>query len=106
MISILLSAVLTAAATKQERPPANASGLFSRRALHNARLLIEMRMLQLREERLECLRSVLLRRLPPDLLTGGYEPAVKQSSAPHATTNRSEDCAWLSTALRRRSPTG
>jgi hypothetical protein len=106
MISILLSAVLTAAASKQERPAPPASGLFSRRAMRNARLLIEIRMLELRDERLECLRRILLRRLPPDLVTGEPGATVKQSSAPHATTDRSEDCAWVSNLPRRRSPAG
>jgi hypothetical protein len=41
--------------------------LFSRRALRRARLLIQLRMLQLRDERLECVRDAILRRLPPDL---------------------------------------
>jgi hypothetical protein len=41
--------------------------LYSRRALRRARLLIQMRMLQLRDERLECIREAILRRLPPDL---------------------------------------
>ncbi|HEY1883443.1 MAG TPA: hypothetical protein VGG51_10435 [Candidatus Cybelea sp.] len=53
------------------RPPAHASpeplsadALFSRRALRRARLLIQMRVMQLRDERLECIRAVLERRLP------------------------------------------
>jgi hypothetical protein len=41
--------------------------LYSRRALRRARLLIQMRMLQLRDERLECVREAILRRLPADL---------------------------------------
>jgi hypothetical protein len=41
--------------------------LYSRRALRRARLLIQMRMLQMRDERLECVREAILRRLPPDL---------------------------------------
>jgi len=41
--------------------------LFSRRALRQDRLLIEMRMLQLRDERLECVREALLRQLPDAL---------------------------------------
>ncbi len=41
--------------------------LFSRRALRQARLLIQMRMLQLRDERLECVRAALRRRLPDAL---------------------------------------
>jgi hypothetical protein len=41
--------------------------LFSRRALRRARLLIQMRLLQLHDERLECVRAALLRRLPDAL---------------------------------------
>lgn len=106
MISMLMSALLTAGAGKQEQPLTPGSAIFSRRAVRNARLLIEMRMLELREERLECLRAVLLRRLPPELVTGPSDAPVKQSSAPHATTIRSEDCTWVSKLPRRRSPMG
>lgn len=41
--------------------------LYARRALRRVRLIIEMRLLQLREERLECVRQAILRNLPPDL---------------------------------------
>jgi hypothetical protein len=41
--------------------------LFSRRALRRARLLIQMRLMQLRDERLECVREALLRQLPEAL---------------------------------------
>lgn len=47
--------------------PLSPEQLFSRRALRRARLLIQMRMLQLRDERLECVREAILRRLAPDL---------------------------------------
>lgn len=47
--------------------PLSPEELFSRRALRRARLLIQMRMLQLRDERLECVREAILRRLPADL---------------------------------------
>jgi hypothetical protein len=87
--------------------------LFSKRALRRVRLLIQMRLLELREERLECVRAAILRRLPPELRpspTGSLTPGVKQSSAPDATSSRSavsksEECGWLSTQLRRRRPT-
>jgi hypothetical protein len=50
-------------------PPAVLSPeeLFSRRALRQARLIIQMRMLQLRDERLECIRAALRRELPDAL---------------------------------------
>jgi hypothetical protein len=41
--------------------------LFSRRALRRARLLIQMRMMELRDAQLECVREALLRRLPDAL---------------------------------------
>jgi hypothetical protein len=41
--------------------------LFSRRAIRRARLLIQMRLFQLRDERLECVREALRRRLPDAL---------------------------------------
>jgi hypothetical protein len=114
---------LTLAATQpapQEHPapkpstaavePAGPGDLFSKRALRRAQLIIQMRMLELREERLECVRRAILRRLPPELRpgwTGQSAKGVKQSSAPSATTPRSaisksEDCGWLSTQPKRR----
>ncbi|MFY9632602.1 MAG: hypothetical protein WAJ94_13440 [Candidatus Cybelea sp.] len=44
--------------------PLSPDALFSRRALRRARLLIQMRVMQLRDERLECIRAALERRLP------------------------------------------
>ena len=77
----ILTAVLLAAAPASQgspvpRGPTTASPspgpltpeeLFSRRALRRARLLIQMRMLQLRDERLECVREALRRQLPDAL---------------------------------------
>jgi len=65
-------------ATAQTPPPPHAVAphptpiltpdqLFSRRALRQARLLIQMRLLQLRDERLECVREALMRQLPAEL---------------------------------------
>ncbi len=53
--------------TARPSPAASISpdALFSRRALRRARLLIQMRMLQFRNERLDCVRAALLRQLPP-----------------------------------------
>lgn len=47
--------------------PATPETLFSHRALRQARLILQMRLLQLREERLECVRSAILHHLPPDV---------------------------------------
>ena len=78
--------------------------LLSPRAVRRARLLIQLRMLELREERLECLRAAILRRLPPDLRpTGSVASAVKQSGAARARSE-SEDCTWISMRRKRRRP--
>ena len=103
---ILTAVVFTATATPppagtQERPAADdrvPAALYSRHALRSARLLIQMRMLELREERLECVRRILLRRLPPDLTRGALDSSVKHSGAAEAR----EDCTWVSTRRRRR----
>jgi hypothetical protein len=74
---VALFVVLLAAAPSQ--PPRNGptaspapaalspDEIFSRRALRRARLIIQMRIFQLRDERLECVREALLRRLPDAL---------------------------------------
>jgi hypothetical protein len=90
--------------TPSPRPTASTSladELFSRRAMRQARLLIQLRLLQLRDERLECVREAILRRLPPELRpTGSPAPAVKQSVAAAARKLggalpfESEDCGW------------
>jgi hypothetical protein len=74
LLSLLLAGSPGAAAALPPHPvlspsPGAASPdvLFSRRALRRARLLIQMRLLQLREERLECVRQAILQQLPPDL---------------------------------------
>lgn len=122
LVSMLL-AVFTAAASRplgKETPSPNpaethaprAVELLSPRALRRARLLIQLRMLELRDERLECVRAAILRRLPPDLRpTGEPASAVKQSGATHARNSRgalpfeSEDCGWVSIGLGRRKQT-
>ena len=74
LISMLLAlsgppqAAATAAPAASPSPPAlSPDELYSRRALRRARLLIQMRMMQLRDERLECIREALLERLPDSL---------------------------------------
>lgn len=44
-----------------------ADALLSKRALRRAKLLIQLRLYELREEHLECVRKAILRRLPRDL---------------------------------------
>lgn len=49
-------------------PPSQRMGeLLSKRALRRAKLLIQLRLYELRDERLECVRKAILRRLPRDL---------------------------------------
>jgi hypothetical protein len=76
LLAILLAAMAAGSSHPSPYPTAHPSPaatlllpeeLFSRRALRRARLLIQMRMLQLRDERLECVREAILRRLAPDL---------------------------------------
>ena len=60
------------------RPPAGTLSpdeLFSRRALRRAKMLIEMRVMQLREERLECIREALRHQLPDALWPEEPSPA-------------------------------
>jgi hypothetical protein len=47
--------------------PLRADQLLSKRALRRAKLLIQLRLYELREERLQCVRAAILRRLPWDL---------------------------------------
>ncbi len=71
LLSILLAARPAASPSPSAAPaasmPLSPDALYSRRALRRAKLLIQMRMLQFREERLECVRAALLRQLPPAL---------------------------------------
>ena len=76
-------------------PALRPDAMLSRRALRNARLLIEMRMLELRDERLECVRRAILRRLPPEL----RPPSANERGDP--LRSESEDCAWKSTPPER-----
>ena len=90
LLAILSAAPGSAAAAATPRPAAPASlapfspdALYSKRALRRARLLIQMRMLELRNERLECIRAALLRRLPEVL----RPPEAAARSAPVAASN-------------------
>lgn len=65
--------------------------VFSRRALRRARLLVQMRMLQLRDERLECIREALRRQLPDALWQ--EVPSPTRGSADAATA--AEQCGKL-----------
>lgn len=72
-------------------PSANSpDALFSRRALRRAKLLIQMRVMQLREERLECIRAALLRRLPDALWPEEPSPSRGSSDARRATEHCEE----------------
>lgn len=69
--------------TVRHRAPAPEE-LYSRRALRRARLIIELRMLQLRKERLECVRRAIIRNLPPELRPPGS--AAEGNRPPHPET--------------------
>jgi len=100
---ILIAVLLAAAPVGSGSPPASRSTaspsaapltpeeLFSRRALRRARLLIQMRMLQLRDERLECVREALRRQLPDALWP--EEPTPTRGSANAAAA--AEHCSKL-----------
>jgi len=70
----LLSMLLAPTPTPSPAP-LTADQLLSRHALRQARLLIQMRMLQLQDERLECIRQALLNRLPEALRPGPPSPS-------------------------------
>ncbi len=55
-------------ALRLAQTPPPAAALYSQRALRQARSIIQLRMLELRKERLACIQEVLERRLPRDLL--------------------------------------
>jgi hypothetical protein len=79
------------AATSPSPSPVSPDALFSRRALRRARLLIQMRLEQLRDERLECVRQALLRQLPGALWPEEPSPTRGSSTAAAAA----ERCAEL-----------
>jgi hypothetical protein len=70
--------------------PLTPEELFSRRALRRARLLIQMRVMQFREERLECIRAALRRRLPDSLWPEEPSPSRGTPDA-RAAVARCED---------------
>jgi hypothetical protein len=83
LLSILLgvapatepSPVPTRVSATPSPAPLSPDELFSRRALRRARLLIQMRLMQLHDEQLECVREALLRRLPATLWQEEPSPA-------------------------------
>ncbi len=100
MIALFALASLLAAASPAPAHPAvspspspaplTAADLFSRRALRQARLIIQMRMLQLHDERLECVRAALLRRLPGALWPEEPSPSRGTSDLAAATAKCAE----------------
>jgi hypothetical protein len=67
LLAILLAPTPAASSSPaaQASPPAiSPDALFSRRALRRAKLLIQMRLMEFREEQLECIREALAHRLP------------------------------------------
>ncbi len=66
--SLLLAVTLTAVTPRDARSCRPAEALYSARALRRMRAYLELRVLELREARLERVRAVILRRLPIDEL--------------------------------------
>ena len=97
LTSILLAAVPASAPssapahTAAPRSPAAISPneLFSRRALRQARILIQMRVFQLRDERLDCIREALRRQLPdalwPEVPSPSRGSATAAAAAGHCS---------------------
>jgi hypothetical protein len=89
--ALLAAAPASAAGSAPSRPAAAPSPaaiapdeLFSRRALRRARLLIQMRMVELRDEQLDCIRQALLRRLPDALWPEEPSPSRGPANAVQA----------------------
>lgn len=88
-IGVAVTSLLLLAASPTPPPPscrtssgtsASADGLYSRRALHRARRIFELRLLELRKARLERVRAAILQRLPADtLLEGDSGVILKQT---------------------------
>jgi hypothetical protein len=98
MAMLLAAAPPTTGSPPGTRPTATPSHaaltpeeVFSRRALRRARLLIQMRMLQLRDERLECVREALRRQLPDALWPEVPSPTRGSANAAAAA----EHCSKL-----------
>ncbi|MBV9056353.1 MAG: hypothetical protein JO351_06910 [Candidatus Eremiobacteraeota bacterium] len=96
MTSIVLFALLTAPAIAAPAMtpsplPSSPAALYSRRALRRAKLIIQMEMLQLRNERLDCIRAALLRQLPETLRP---QPPTTSVSRPNELA-RSPRCSEL-----------
>ena len=92
-IAPLLAALIVArSASPTTRPVARPTAgaalgpdeLFSRRAMRRARLLIQMRLFELREERLECVREALRRGLADALWPEEPSPRRRAADASEA----------------------
>ena len=91
LAAIIIAGDPTAASPAPQAAPSSTPApspdeLFSRRALRRARLIIQMRVMQLREERLECIREALERRLPAALWP--EVPSPSRGAADAATVAR------------------
>jgi hypothetical protein len=89
-LALLLALSLAHPVATASPPPLSPDALYSRRALRRAKLLIQMRVMQLHEERLECIRAALLRRLPDALWSEVPTPGRDATNA-RAATARCED---------------
>jgi hypothetical protein len=87
---LLLALSLAHPASTASPAPISPDALYSRRALRRAKLLVQMRMLQLGEERLECVRAALLHRLP-DALWDEVPSPIRGVSDARTAAARCED---------------
>jgi hypothetical protein len=89
-IFLLLALSISQPAATPSPPPLSPDALYSRRALRRAKLLIQMRVMQFREERLECIRAALRRELPAALWPEVPSPARGTTDAEAAARHCEE----------------
>lgn len=89
-LALILALSLAHPAATATPLPLSPDALYSRRALRRAKLLIQMRVMELREERLECIRAALSRRLP-DALWGEVPSTTRGTAGFRAAATKCED---------------
>ncbi len=83
LTSLALSFLLTGVTIEPHNPCRLDPSLYSARAIRRARTLLQLRMLELREARLERVRAVIERRLPVDALLRSEPGRRPRSGRPH-----------------------
>ncbi len=93
LTSLVLATTLQATAARAENPPCDPGDVYSARALRRMRTLLQLRLLELRKERLSLVADAVQRRISIDeLLHETSMPLgvskgtkLKQPRCPHAT---------------------